>query len=297
MFTPVSSDTSFPLTSTFGVALAGSWVGVCLYGLTIAQAYIYFQKYPKDSWQTKSLVGSLWALNTLHTIFVCLLCYHYMITALLHMDVSMLLVNVWSLSMLLFLRCVVSAIVMFYYIKTIIQLNGEKMRWWVIGIVMVPIVCYFAFAIDTILHAYWTSIFTEVFGFAYVSILPCLVMQVISDGFITVSLCIILFKKRTEFKGTRKIVNALILFTTTRGLVTLLAALTMVILLMIRPDQMWYIGPEITMVGLYTNSLMAFFNTRSSSCDTKTVSPTVNMSGKTPYLSSRGERHQKDTYI
>ncbi|EGN94126.1 hypothetical protein SERLA73DRAFT_188712 [Serpula lacrymans var. lacrymans S7.3] len=231
-----------------------------LYGLTTTQAYLYWFNYPKDSWWTKLLVLFLWVLNTAHTVGVCHNCYYHLITAMFNLE--MLLRNVWSLGMTVVIWIIVFATVMSYYIKMIFQLSSARFRWWLTGAMTIPFVLALGFGLDAAVRMFLAANVEVLLQFSQNTILPAFIMLVITDSFVTGFLCILLYRKRTEFKRTRHIVNTLIIYAASRGLVSTATSLTMALVLAIRPSTIWYSAAEFAIVGIYTNSLMTMLNTR-----------------------------------
>ncbi|THU83773.1 hypothetical protein K435DRAFT_784069, partial [Dendrothele bispora CBS 962.96] len=74
--TPLS-QTAFE--QSYGSAFICMVIGVCLYGISILQSYIYFMKYPEDSIFIKLLVSSLLVLGTSFTTLSCVDVYHFLV--------------------------------------------------------------------------------------------------------------------------------------------------------------------------------------------------------------------------
>ncbi|KAJ7319238.1 hypothetical protein DFH08DRAFT_890621 [Mycena albidolilacea] len=80
---------------SFGAGIMGCMLAMGIYGLTTSQTYFYFVEYPKDKIWLKTFVSFLWLLNTLHSVLLIHLVYHYLI--LNAFDIFALSQNVWSL--------------------------------------------------------------------------------------------------------------------------------------------------------------------------------------------------------
>ncbi|KAI0770518.1 hypothetical protein C8Q74DRAFT_1369673 [Fomes fomentarius] len=81
------------LTRTFGVLLIGFIFSVVLNGLTFFQTYIYYTRFPSDSFGTKALVGIVWAVDTCATTLLSHTIYHYLITSFLLAFEQLLITN------------------------------------------------------------------------------------------------------------------------------------------------------------------------------------------------------------
>ncbi|OBZ73207.1 hypothetical protein A0H81_06959 [Grifola frondosa] len=63
-----------------GSLLIGMLVACVLYGATTVQTYVYYQNYENDQLVLKSTVGTLWIMETIHTMFCMQFTYAYLIT-------------------------------------------------------------------------------------------------------------------------------------------------------------------------------------------------------------------------
>ncbi|KAF9058404.1 hypothetical protein BDP27DRAFT_1432864 [Rhodocollybia butyracea] len=66
--------------ATNGSGLIGSWLSASMYGVTLAQTYIFFNRPLRSSTFLRMLVLCLWLLDTIHTAVVCTTVYHYSVT-------------------------------------------------------------------------------------------------------------------------------------------------------------------------------------------------------------------------
>ncbi|EIW81396.1 hypothetical protein CONPUDRAFT_165552 [Coniophora puteana RWD-64-598 SS2] len=63
-----------------GIIFIGFVAAIILYGLTFFQAYIYFSRFPKDSYYLRLMVGTLCLLDTASSALISEVVYHYLIT-------------------------------------------------------------------------------------------------------------------------------------------------------------------------------------------------------------------------
>lgn len=79
--TPLPFD---PLTlnidQLLGVILICLIIAAYLFGMSSSQAYIYYDRFPKDMWTYKILVGVVWALDSLHTALMSHTAYFYTVS-------------------------------------------------------------------------------------------------------------------------------------------------------------------------------------------------------------------------
>ncbi|KAL1942680.1 hypothetical protein VTO73DRAFT_4920 [Trametes versicolor] len=74
-----------PLQEFFACAIIGFPIATTIYGITILQTYLYFRRYPKDSAALKSLVGGLWAMDTLTIALISHAIYNMFVLNLAHL--------------------------------------------------------------------------------------------------------------------------------------------------------------------------------------------------------------------
>ncbi|EGO21272.1 hypothetical protein SERLADRAFT_398846 [Serpula lacrymans var. lacrymans S7.9] len=186
---------------------------------------------------------------------------------------------------------------MLYYMKIIFRLSGNRLRWWLTGFIAIPVTLHLAFGLEFSVRMFLSPKLAGSQAFISSSILPFYILQIIADGLIAVALCVLLHIKRTGFKRTGHMLNALMIYAASRGLVTCLVAFVMVLALVISPDQLWYCGAEFTIVGLYTNSLMTMINTRHSSIQAGERPPADNVDQESPFDLLPGGRDRGSIYI
>ncbi|OCH85749.1 hypothetical protein OBBRIDRAFT_285660 [Obba rivulosa] len=73
--------TPHELNQTFGVLLIGFVFAVTIYGLTFFQAYMYYSRFPADSFFTRATISVLWAVDTATTTLLSHTTYYYLITS------------------------------------------------------------------------------------------------------------------------------------------------------------------------------------------------------------------------
>ncbi|KAF5321042.1 hypothetical protein D9619_000277 [Psilocybe cf. subviscida] len=74
------ASNSITIDTTMGAAYIGVVVAAILYGVTFVQSWYYFVMYRKDVWYIKTLVGAIWAAETVHQALISHTVYHYVVT-------------------------------------------------------------------------------------------------------------------------------------------------------------------------------------------------------------------------
>ncbi|KAJ7867150.1 hypothetical protein B0H13DRAFT_2670540 [Mycena leptocephala] len=75
---------SFNLNTTLGSLQIGVLISYVLFGVTTTQTYIYYSRFPHDSWKLKALVAFVWICEIAHAICVGHTLYVYTISAYAH---------------------------------------------------------------------------------------------------------------------------------------------------------------------------------------------------------------------
>jgi len=91
----ISSAVTYHLDGTLGALQIGAMISSMLYGVTMIQTYIYFHRGNTDSALSKSVIGFIWILDTLHQIFICHVTYTYTVTR--YGDITPLQQQTWSM--------------------------------------------------------------------------------------------------------------------------------------------------------------------------------------------------------
>jgi hypothetical protein len=81
---------------SFGAAFIGLLVSTTLFGVTIAQTWVYFWNYRKDSIALKFFVAFVTAMDAVHTILSSYAVYWYLI--LNYGNVEILNTSMWALN-------------------------------------------------------------------------------------------------------------------------------------------------------------------------------------------------------
>ncbi|KAH9923969.1 uncharacterized protein BXZ73DRAFT_103701 [Epithele typhae] len=121
----------------------------------------------------------------------------------------------------------------------------------------------FGFAIAGTIIGFKFQRFTQYEKFYWIDSAAC-GAGMIGDTLMTTVLVVTLKRNRSGIKQTNNILNKLILYTMTTGLLTTIFNLFALIMALAVPDTFIWIGVEIVTIRLYTNSVLAVLNTRQS---------------------------------
>ncbi|KAK7013153.1 hypothetical protein R3P38DRAFT_3363535, partial [Favolaschia claudopus] len=246
--------------STLGalcVAYALAWG---LFGIQSMQSFNYFQKFVDDTVWLKSLVAFLWVLDTLQLVFIGHLLYFWVITN--YTNPAILSFDIWSLNVGVFVTNFTVFIVQLYLARRVFILSNRNA--FLTGIIILLSLNYFGFDIAVqvktpqlkglVLSPHRDDVkrITSV----------ALASASVADMLIALSLSYYLRKSRTGIKTTDSLVNKLILYAMSTGLLTGICVLIDMICFLAMPGNLVHVAFNIVSGELYTNSLLASLNFR-----------------------------------
>ncbi|KAI0775357.1 hypothetical protein BC629DRAFT_1594996 [Irpex lacteus] len=229
--------------------LIGAFVSVFLSGMAILQTYNYFNDYPTDSVHTKVLVWVVTLLNLLHAILACVQTYHYLV-GFNGIDLLDQIELHWSTMTAFGLHVAIAIIVLFYFTRISYRLcSDNKTQKPACAFLVAVILAHFATTIVDIITAENLTVFTSM-----------ATTQLSADIFVSLALCLAL--PTSGYKRTRSIVQKLVIYTVSRGILTSVAALIELIAVVISSHGLWFVAAELVTPGLYANSFLSSLNTR-----------------------------------
>ncbi|KAH7890617.1 hypothetical protein F5I97DRAFT_50425 [Phlebopus sp. FC_14] len=246
--TPVSQSL---YEQTYGGSLICCQVMLVLYGISTLQAYIYFLHYVNDSIYMKFLVLAVWAFGSLHAFLVCHTVYHYLVLS--YTNPMYLVQGEWSVYTATCVGVVVCFCVQIFFARMIFHLTKGWRRIILTGILGFFIVAQIAFGI-------FLSCELEA---VYPAMVPLFFTRVASDTVTAITLCVVLYDSRTDFRRSSRLAKNLIVYSMNRFVLTTVVVIVQTIILIVKPQSIWAMVIEFVSVQLYANSLLATLNSRS----------------------------------
>ncbi|KAG1755526.1 hypothetical protein EDB19DRAFT_1661821 [Suillus lakei] len=266
--TPGTLSTSLPdslrriysmgaLDNTFGALLIGVVVSAILYGVTCVQTWYYFTRYTSDSWRIKLLVGAVLVSDSTHQALITHAVYVYFVT---DFDITSDLEQVvWSVIVEVLFNGFTALMVQSFLTMHIYILSNKSITATlsVLSLVVaefVLVVIYFAKAIK----------FTTFIEITELKSLSMSVNAVAAAGDVLIAayLCTLFQNHRTGFRSSDIVLNKLILYTISTGLLTSVCAVMSFISITVWHDTFIYIAFYFCLGRLYCNSLLATLNAR-----------------------------------
>ncbi|EIW57921.1 uncharacterized protein TRAVEDRAFT_48944 [Trametes versicolor FP-101664 SS1] len=243
--------------STFGALLIGTLVGTTLYGMTILQIYRYFRTYPNDCTANSLLVYALAVLETFHVMISAHACYFYLVTSYGHPEA--LSVGVWSINILSVVSGVTIILSQSFFARRV-YLIGTSFRLLVL-VAVVLLVGELGFFTAATAQAFIFPRFMHFQRFTWM-ISAGAAMAVVADGLLTSVLVTVLRRNSTGMKRLDTIVDILILYAISTGLLTSVVNFLSFIFSLANPNNLVYSAFGIVATRLYANSLLAALNSR-----------------------------------
>lgn len=244
-----------------GAMFVGLLLGSIFYGITILQTISYYSTYTTDKVFLKLLVAMLWILDTLSLAMIAHGLYIYLISD--YMDPLALAYMSWSLSTEPIVSGAVALIVHFFLCHRIAMLNK---RWRLYAIFLA------VFAIAPFSMAMVSSIKTVSGGAETWLNMPDFkaladagnIMTSVLDILIAGTICVQLHQGRSGLAKSDAMIQLIILYTITTGLLPTLVSLGDLIAYSIDPDNMAFFIFNILVSKAYANTLLATLNSRGS---------------------------------
>ncbi|KAI0833835.1 hypothetical protein BC628DRAFT_1414564 [Trametes gibbosa] len=257
------SPPELDLDQTFGAFMIGTLVGVMLYGITIHQVYQYLRTYTDDSAAYKTLVVLVAMLETLHTV-ICAHAWHVGIPNRLVELFSRFSIRklplpgpkLQSINALTGLSGIVIILSQSYFTRRVF-LIGSSLRVLVYAaiILFVGELAFFA------AQAFAFPLFEHFQQFTWL-ISAGAAMAFLGDALLTSVLVTVLRRNITGMKRIDTVVDILILYAISTGLLTSVVNFLSFIFSLVSPSKLVYTAFGIVATKLYANSLLTALNAR-----------------------------------
>ncbi|KIK64645.1 hypothetical protein GYMLUDRAFT_258717 [Collybiopsis luxurians FD-317 M1] len=212
------------LDDTLGAAFIGYSFSCAVLGILTCQVFNYYQRYAADSLGLKTLVATIWSLETLHVILISHALYHYT-------------VSLFGL-----------------YLPIITEPIVWSLTWIIILVQFGWIIAYAAgaYQLESILNLSKLMIQGSV----------ALALGALAEVFIALALIFYLRKMRTGYKEPDSLVESLTTYAIHSGALTSTLSLLTLILYDARPNTFDFMGAYFVLSKTFAVSFMCTLNTR-----------------------------------
>ncbi|KAJ7873348.1 hypothetical protein B0H14DRAFT_3131337 [Mycena olivaceomarginata] len=262
----------------FATTFIGFTVATTLYGVSILQVYLYFRRYSQDRWTLKTMVATLWILDTLTTIFVA----HSLFVFVFGLLSKKADTNIpWGFTAEKMLVTIITFIAQWYFagnrssravclITSLFSFYAHtiwKVSKNIITTVFVSVlaVATFGLGIYTTVHLFQNPGLNSISSRSFL-IVSGLVqgLAALNDIVITASLSYYLHIKRSGLPSSEKLIDTLIVYAVSRGVLTAVAQIMFLVLNVAMPHHQYWLPFHLVVGKLYINSVLASLNVRSS---------------------------------
>lgn len=254
-----------PIPSNFQDFAASQLLGAvwnwCLYGALVVQFYVYSYNFPQDHKYIKSLVYSIFLLETVQTALSGADLYYWFAAGFGNFD--HLVSPFASFVDLPIMGSVVSLSVQLFFVYRIRILSGKRSRWLCVIICQLSIVGALG-AFTTGIYSYISKSFMEGMGLLIFEVI-WLVGNTLSDILIASTMIYHLRRiwAENDYLSNHVLVRIMRL-TVETNLVTTTVSIVSLLMIAMYPDKNWYVCPTYLLGKLYSNTLLVSLNNRIS---------------------------------
>ncbi|KAJ3002280.1 hypothetical protein NUW54_g5933 [Trametes sanguinea] len=263
----MTPPTGQALGDTYGVMLISTVIAAALYGVTVVLSLYYYDRFPKDPWMLKLGVAIVWALDTTSLVLDVHAIYYYLIAN--YNNPPALLIQVWSVQVELLITFTAVFVVQIFFIQRIYQLRPNL--WYIPLFLALTAVASYALIIVIVIPVFKNSDWNDVqSGQVNRPLVANWLTGLIVDVSITVVLCWYLWSEKNYVRrGTRRLINRIIIFSVNRGAIAAPDVLSMNLCLdsgaqflsfvtkFAAPQKLVWLGFHNVLCKVYTNSMLA----------------------------------------
>ncbi|CAL1712695.1 unnamed protein product [Somion occarium] len=240
-------------------------IGCILYGINVAQGYIYLLSCERDPMWMKWMAGTLMMLETLHTAFFLRQLYAYSILSI--ENPSNLAKMDWSVPVSLILEALVQMIVEGFYIHRMWKFSNNVTL--AVGSIVLLLARHGGFLCNVSVYicppavkcfgGTWSSVTDPVMKGVF---LTSLCLTIISDGMMAMIMVFYLNRSKGGLQRTRSIVDWLVMYYVNTGAALTLLAVCILIIHLALPNSLLYVGFIHIFAKFAANTLFGALNSR-----------------------------------
>ncbi|KAH9054881.1 hypothetical protein EDB87DRAFT_1406099 [Lactarius vividus] len=245
--------------NSFGAAFIGLLVSTTLFGLTLAQTWIYFWHYRKrDPKALKFFVAFITVMDAFDTILSAYAIYWYLV--LNFGNVENLDYVVWAMNIQIAIgpEAIVGALVQIFYARRVYLVSRSI----ICPIIIVALLTIsLSFGLLFAVKEFALRRFSRFHSLLWV---PCVGLAVITmtDLLIAVAMCWSLYRRRSGSVRTDSIITTLMAYSINSGLLMSILSLAAIISFVVSPSSMIWLALLWVMGKCGVNSLLATLNSR-----------------------------------
>lgn len=248
------------LDNTFGAILIGCIIGAALWGVGTLQLYLYYLNYPEDNLGLKLFVTVTWAFDTVQQALIGHVVYYYLIKN--YFNPLSLDNYVWSFNVQSLFEALTSFCVQSFFFYRIVRLSNRN--YLMSGIAAVLILAKFGTSLAYTSQGFHLHSIRLAFSKLHKISEAIDALAAVTDVVIASMMCWLLFRSRTAFSKTNRLISRLITYTINTGALTSLCAVVTFITAQTMQTNFVYGTFYFLIARLYVNSMLATLNVRQS---------------------------------
>jgi len=243
--------------TSFGAIFVGLLFSTTLFGLTLAQTWLYFWHYhDRDPKALKFFIAFITILDVLHTATSAYVTYWYLV--LNFGNIGILDITLLAFSLQIILTAIISGFVQLFYARRVYILSKS---------VVFPILIVALAAVALSFGIFYTArdiALGSLFKFHSLIWIACIALtsHAMTDVLIAGSMCWYLYRQRTGFSRTDSTLSILMVYSINTGLLTCVLAVAVAISAVVSPASLISIAILWVLSKCCVNSLLAMLNSR-----------------------------------
>ncbi|KAN0124660.1 hypothetical protein V8E53_014874 [Lactarius tabidus] len=240
--------------TTFGATFVGLLVSTTLFGLTLAQTWMYFWNYHnRDPKALRIFIAFISALDVLHTISSAYMNYWYLV--LNFGNVENLDVSMWAFHLQIAISTVISSSVQLFYARRV-YIVSQRIVCPILIVVSVAIA--FSFGIFYTVREIVVRLLSDFHSLTWITCVA-LSAAALADILIAASMCWYLYNKRT---GTDSMLTTLMAYSINSGVLTSILGVAVTVSFAVSQASLICLAIFFVLSKCYVNSLLAMLNSR-----------------------------------
>lgn len=200
-----SRQSTHSVDNTMGASLIGVICAAMLYGVSCVQTWYYFNRYSKDVWYIKALVGGVWFFDSVHQMLISHTVYYYVISN--YNNPAILTNMVWSILLEVLFNGFIGFLVQMFLTLRVWRLSSQNIPLTAVvgALVLAEFGCSVVFTVQSMRLQTWGEL-TRLKGLS----ITVNILAAVADILIAASLCYFLHRSRTGFKKSDTMISRLV---------------------------------------------------------------------------------------
>ncbi|KAI0701238.1 hypothetical protein C8T65DRAFT_275143 [Cerioporus squamosus] len=256
---PLAAFPHIPVDNTLGAWLLGVVGSLLLNGTIFLQAFEYYRQFPKDRMLLKIWVSAVVFLETLTSALIIHTAYFYLVTKYWEPTYFFVERTVWSINLLPIPGSIAALISQFFFARRVWMISPKFRLLVAVAIVLITgnVGCFTALSIKM----FNSKTVSDWLDFSWLASLGSSI-QMAGDLMMTGTLIFVLRQSRTGINRTDSMLDMLITYAVSTGLITCVVHILNVAFAIKYPDNFIYAALSCVLTKLYANTFLVALNTR-----------------------------------